>query len=91
MLSGFPTNSISFHRMPVVSQIPSGETAPLLRISRVANLGHNRPNQPSRKFHWVACPAGVAPPILRVRTCDLGLRRAGESALDNIQQWIAVP
>jgi len=38
-----------------------GITAPLLRISRVANLSHNRPNQPSRKFHWVACPAGVEP------------------------------
>ena len=90
MLSGFPTNSILFHRMPVVSQIPSGETAPLLRISRVTNLGHNRLNRISERFPVLACRAGVAPPILHIRTCDLGLRRAGESAEDNGRQWLAV-
>ncbi len=47
--------------MPVVSQIPTGLTAPPLRSARSTNLGHNRLNQPSRKLHSVACPAGVEP------------------------------
>lgn len=44
-LSGFPTNSTEFHRMPVVSWIPPGDSATPLSVTRVANLGHNRPNQ----------------------------------------------
>ena len=49
------------HRMPVVNWISPGIAAPPLRSTRSTNLDRNRPNQPSRKFHWVACPAGVEP------------------------------
>jgi hypothetical protein len=59
--SGFPTNSTSFHRMPVVSQIPPGDSAPPPRVSWVANLSHNRLNRISEKFQDLAYPAGVEP------------------------------
>ena len=47
--------------MPIVTWIPPGDSVPPLRVSRVANLGHNQLNRISRKFDWVACPAGVEP------------------------------
>jgi len=82
-MSGFPKNFTSFHRMPVVSWISTGDSALHLRVSRVANPVHYLLNRISEKFPRSGLPS-------RSRTCDLRLRRAGESALDNVRQQRAI-
>ena len=78
--------------MPIVTGISRGISAPPPRVSWVTNPGHNQLNQPSRKFHSVACPAGVEPAThgleglanLQNTMLNNGLQRAGFGVHQNM-------